>query len=776
MAANPIDTAISSIILKSNDNVEFDINVFKSNEFCQFERLEMEESVLNVFPKGALVLRDKSDIMTYIAIKQIKSIQVEFQNGEKFLWYITSLNYTNNAASEVDQSFIVVYFTNSLYQQSQNISFYDEKIFEINPETEQEEEVSSTSLWPFSYPFVTTPDHILKTYGTRAVFNKPLFPIRDSEGEEVNLKGCGVNLFIQNTQEPVNYILFRPRIADPERIEQYQTNIITYLNYIFTYAVNEDRKPYYLFWTDFSNCLNYKFFDLRKDLESGKYAFNKDNTDPGKVEAYAVYNSDDIGRSFKIEEQDVICKKVYVMITNPSHSIVDKNYYYIRSSPIYLEQSSHELSGSVSDVERLMSPYLSEAANTTLTTITTYTTNDSPGVTYAFRVESKKDSNLVNLPDQGFWGYAKDFNIHNVTTVNITDAVGSYENTLNYIEATPLGLRDAYFTEAGEQPLYPFNDNRYIWQFQYDLTRTHPNIIRGSSGGQTTISEKDFFKDIRDILEAPSSGSDESDISSDLLRNELKRITLNKVMEAKYTAMQEQEFYDNHRRVLLEKVEKENFVANVLCCIGREIVDKEDWFFAKITGFAEDRRQILKPNLEPEVASLNNAWIYSWKRLEPGPVIGGLTGGTASKVEIQASMHSMFHGWTMSTCYGSTGMPTDSDITNMIQGKGFTGISTWAVNLNERLNCVTNNNSLASYLGPGIDADNLQGTNFRLKPIGYTGASYTDQNKGSGEQIVKMFKISVNELRQMGALLPVSAFEGEYVYYFDKENAVDGAC
>jgi hypothetical protein len=121
-------------------------------------------------------------------------------------------------------------------------------------------------------------------------------------------------------------------------------------------------------------------------------------------------------------------------------------------------------------------------------------------------------------------------------------------------------------------------------------------------------------------------------------------------------------------------------------------------------------------------------------------------------------------------------MPTDTDITNMIQGKGFTGISTWAVNLNERLNCVTNNNSLASYLGPGIDADNLQGTNFRLKPIGYTGASYTDQNKGSGEQIVKMFKISVNELRQMGALLPVSSFEGEYVYYFDKENAIDGAC
>lgn len=780
--SNPIDTAIVSIVLKSDLGSDFDIDVFKSNEFCQFERLETEESVLTVFPKGALILRDKSDLMTFIGLKQIKTIIVEFAQGEKYQWYITSLNYTNNAASEIDQTFIVIYFTNSLYHQSQKASLYDEKVFELNEETEEMEVAGSTPLWPFSHPFVTTVDHIIKTYGQRAVFNKPLFPILNSDGDDTNLKGCGVNLFIKNTQEPINYILFRPRIADPERMEQYQTNIISYLNYIFTYAINETKQPYYMFWTDFGNCLNYKFFNLKTDLASGEFGFDKPDTDPGHIQAYAVYNSDDLGdgsgRKFEIEGEEVPCKKVYVMITNPSHSIQEKNYYYIRSSPIYLEQPQHELSGSTSDAERLMSPYLSESANTTLTTVTSYTNNDSADLPYAMRVENAKDSNLIPLVDQGFWGYSKDFNGLN-SKINVTDAVGSYENILNHIESTPLALRDSYDTGSEEKPLYPFNDNRYVWQFQYDITRTHPNFERGRSGGKTFVREKDFFREIRDIINTPSSGEgEESDVSIFYIRDELKKIALNKVMQAKYQAFDENAFYDNHRRVLLEKTEKENFVANVLCCIGKEISNQEDWFFAKITGYAKDWRQVTGSGSNFALYSLNDAWLYSWKRLEPGPIIAGLTGSTASNVKYHASSHSLFHGWTLSQCVGSTGSPTEIDIEKLKIGIGFTGLNTWAINLNERLNRYQQSTSLFEYLGPGYNYGNLQGTNYRLKPIGYTGAVFnnSDNKPGTAEQIVKMFKIPVNTLREMGALTPVEKFEGEFIYYFDKENAVDGTC
>jgi hypothetical protein len=240
--------------------------------------------------------------------------------------------------------------------------------------------------------------------------------------------------------------------------------------------------------------------------------------------------------------------------------------------------------------------------------------------------------------------------------------------------------------------------------------------------------------------------------------------------------MKEQEFYDNHRRLLLEQTEKENFVSNVLCCIGKELTNKEDWFFAKITGYAKDFRQILGTSGEPILGRLSDAWLYSWKRLEPGPIMAGLTGTTGSKVEIEASQHSLFHGWTLSHCVGSTGSPGGNDINNLQAGIGFTGISTWAINLNERLNRPLNNNSLADYIGPGYNYGNFAGTNFKVKPIGFTGASYSSSATGSAEQIVKMFKIPVNELRQMGALMPISLFDSEYVYYFDKENAVDGAC
>lgn len=775
---NPIATAITSIVLVSDADAELNIDVFIKNQFCQFERIELEESVNNVFPVGALIVRDTSDILTYIAINKIKTITVTFADGESYKWYITSLNYPNNAASEIDQNFVTIYFTNSIYHQSQNVSFYDEKVIIKNPETGEEEESEPQPLWLISHPFVTTPEHIINTYGNRSVFEKPLFTVTDPDGKELSIKGCGVNLFIKNTQEPVNYVLFRPRISDPERLEQFQTNIVTYLNYIFTYAVNADENPYYLFWTDFSNCLNYKYFDLRKDLQSNQYSFELDNRNPGQIQAYAVYNSDDVDREFEIEgTQNVKCKKVYVLVTNPAHTIQDKNYYYMRSSPIYLEQASHELSGSTSNPERLMSPFLSESANTTLSTITSYTINDSSDLEYAFRVSNLKDKNLINLPDKGYWGYAKDFNTLNVN-INVTDAVGSYENILNNIEATPLALRDSYFPNSEQTPLYPFNDNRYIWQFQYDVTRTHPNIIRGVSGDEIIVKEVDFYQTISDIIKSSQSSEEgSSDVTSDLIATELRKVTLNKVLQAKYNAMIEQNFYDNHRRLLLEQTEKENFVSNVLCCIGKEIVNKEDWFFAKITGFASDKRQILGSNNEPIVGSLQNAWIYSWKRLEPGPIIAGLSGSTASLVSIHASQHSLFHGWTLSTCAGSTGYPTSTQVDELLQGKGFTGLETWAINLNERLNCVANNNSLADYLGPGYNRVNLSNTNFRLKPIGFTGPVYNSSSKvGSAEQIVKMYRIPVNELRNMGALVPVGNFEGEYVYYFDKENAVDGAC
>ena len=813
---NPISTPIQSIILKSNlstDDSNFDIELMKNNKFCQFERIELEESVNNIFPTGALVVRDTSDILTYIATNEIKSIIVSMGDlddttSEKYEWSITSITYANNAVSEIDQTFVVIYFTNKLFQESQGKSFYDEIIYE----TDSEGEVTAvpSSLWDISYPFVTTPEHIIKTYGYRSVFSKPLFNKRDSDGNEIILKGCGVNNNIKNNFEPKNAVLFRPKIADAMRQEQYQTNIISYLNYIFTYAVSaptesDQLKPYYMFWTDFTNCLNYKFFDLRSDLATDKYKFDLDPSDPYHIQAYGVYDSPDVQRLLKdVDGQDIECKKIYVLVTNPATSIINKNYYYIRSTPIYMEIPEYGLSGSTTDPVNLMSPYLSDSANTHLTTVTKYTENTAGGVTYSRRVNAIEDANLTYLPDGGFDGYASDFTQSN-TKINTTDAVASYEFLLNHIQATPLGLRDSYQQPNPQTPLYPFNDNPYMWQFAYDLTRTHPNLIRGVSGSDVIVKEVDFYQDLSDLLY-----TDGGDIFSQTVITELlESLSLNKVLQAKYKAMGDKNNYDNYRRKQLEQTEKENFVANVLCCIGEDLAAKEDWFFAKITGFIPDNRK-LRDGLGVEGDSIKlgavaDAWLYTWKKLEPGPLFVGLTAGITADVERYGSYHSMMHGWTTSPCIGSTGMPDISFITGnsgldvMKHGGSFTGMGTWAINLNERLNgqngsiyTVPNQpgeigTDTKNYRGPGYFKDNIT-TNgqFAYKPIGFTGSLFTHSNAlpdgpgynkwESASHIVKMYKIRVNKLREMGCIPPAPNLGNEYMYYFIAENAVDGIC
>jgi len=811
---NPISSPIQSIILKSSlstEDSDFDIELMKNNKFCQFERMELEESVNNVFPTGALIVRDTSDILTYIAANEIKSIIVSLGDGdtsEKYEWSITSITYANNAISEIDQTFVVIYFTNKLFQESQGKSFYDE----IEYVTDSNGDVTAipSSLWDIPYPFVTTPEHIIKTYGYRSVFSKPLFTKMDSEGNEVILKGCGVNNYIKNNFEPKNAVLFRPKVSDATRQEQYQTNIISYLNYIFTYAVSAPNgsnqlKPYYMFWTDFTNCLNYKFFDLHSDLATDKYKFDLDSTDPYHVQPYGVYDSPDVERLLKnVDGEEIECKKIYVLVTNPATSIINKNYYYVRETPIYMEIPSFGISGATTDPVNLMSPYMSESANTHLTTVTKYTENVS-GVTYTSRTMAIEDANLTYLPDSGFHGYASDFSQNN-TKINTTDAVSSYESVLNHIESTPLGLRDSYQQPNPQTPLYPFNDNPYIWQFQYDMTRTHPNLVRVEAGDVISVEENDFYADLSQLLD-----TGDGTIPNAPINAILSSLSLNKVLKAKYKAMEDQTFYDNYRRKQLEQTEKENFVANVLCCIGEDLAAKEDWFFAKITGFIPDNRKLRDgPNVELgiKLGAVADAWLYSWKKLEPGPLFVGLTAGNTADIEKHASYHSMMHGWTTSPCIGSTGMPDANFIDQfygsdgqfgMKAGGSFTGMASWAINLNERLNGQNDSfyttanapgelgTDTKNYRGPGYFKDNIT-TNgqFAYKPIGFTGSLFDHSNAlpdgpgynkwESASHIVKMYKIRVNKLREMGCIPPAPNLGNEYMYYFIAENAVDGIC
>jgi hypothetical protein len=126
-------------------------------------------------------------------------------------------------------------------------------------------------------------------------------------------------------------------------------------------------------------------------------------------------------------------------------------------------------------------------------------------------------------------------------------------------------------------------------------------------------------------------------------------------------------------------------------------------------------------------------------------------------------------------------------------------MASWAINLNERLNGQNDNKftipsapgekgtDTKNYRAPGYFKDNIT-TNgqFAYKPIGFTGSIFTHSNAlrvyqgfdkwESASHIVKMYKIRVNKLREMGCIPPAPNLGNEYMYYFIAENAVDGIC
>lgn len=776
---NPISTALMSLMFISDKdegkNIELVAQTEEKNLFCQFERIELEESVNNLFPLGALIVRDNGDIVSYMAENEIHRIRVSFENGEIFDWWITSITYANNMASETDQNFVVVHFSNLLYKESQEASFYYRKA--SNPGQDR------PWLWDIPYPFMTTPRHIVATYGLKKVFT-PAISLGNGKPKKL---GCGVNLFIKNTQDTVNYVLFKPRISDSVRREQFQTNIITYLNYIFSYAVNKDGLPYYLFWTDFSGSLNYKFFELETDLKTSAYSFSKPNTDPGHIQAYAIYDSHEPVRKLEIEGSTRDCRKIYVATTNPAYTYNKKNYYYIRETPVYMERHWSDAVGATADPNHLMSPFLPEINNLSNTVVTCRSVNTSPPAEVSSY--SLDDQNLILLPDKGYYGYTRD--IEDIQQkINSVDAFSAYQDVSALIDITPLGMLDSQ-NEDERTPIYPFNDNRYMWQYHYDLTYTHPNMYY-TGGNNGRVAQEDFYEQVNSIVDSAEQSAQGIFNDQQIYRILQEDVTFNKVMEAKFTTLELNNVYDNEYHAFMEQVEKENFVSNVLCCMGEELIPSEEWFFALITGYAKDTRVITKQksngNNEVVVDFLKNAWLYSWKKLEPGPIIGGMTGATGPRNKelygippggtYHASLHSMFHGWTGSPCIGSTGSPSENNYEgdDNILPQGFGGIDTWAINLNERLNgAMIEGLNTENYIGPGYYSTNILST-FSVKPVGFTGQFYSGELMGTASHIVKMYRISVSKLRAMGCAVPAPVISDHSVYYFSVENAIDGAC
>ena len=118
---NPAYSTIKAIFLSPtlpeelSDSNNTLLKITVQNTQCRFERLELVENVNDVLPSGAVMVKDTNDIETYIAANKIKYVIIQFFDGKRWNGEITSVSYMNNAASDTEETLVVINFTNLYY-------------------------------------------------------------------------------------------------------------------------------------------------------------------------------------------------------------------------------------------------------------------------------------------------------------------------------------------------------------------------------------------------------------------------------------------------------------------------------------------------------------------------------------------------------------------------------------------------------------------------------------------------------------------------------------
>ena len=277
---NPAYSTIQSINLGS-------LNITRQNIECIFEKMEMVENVNDIFPSGVLVVKDTRDIISFIKRNKIESLSITFFNGNTWIFDITSVSAINNAASDTEENFIGIYFSNLYYKKVQKTSLNE--------------------LLAIKKPNVYL-IHDFVNLVREKVFN-------DAGG------------FNDVTS---NYVLYRPLNTIEERQQAVSDNPMEYLNYLASSAVGEipsgidGGKPYFMFWTEFNGSVNFKYF--HRPIED-------DDNYKSRIRI-AVYSGDSVLQ--KLSDGNIY-RKAYYLNTNPAYQYISKNYYYIKKTPKALD-------------------------------------------------------------------------------------------------------------------------------------------------------------------------------------------------------------------------------------------------------------------------------------------------------------------------------------------------------------------------------------------------------------------------------------------------------
>jgi hypothetical protein len=294
--SNPFNSPLVGIFLQNND-ATISLNIFTSNEECEYHRLELTESMFDVFPSGVLIVKDKADFISRVNQYGITSIKFVYESGGTDTFRIHAVANLNNAASATEESYASIQFSNQFY-------FYCQ-------------------------------ENSLAT-----VLNNPKFKVFriDKFFEEVIQKVGAPYLqaTFSNTAVPTdNYVCYRPLNPKLDGTEVASDNIPEYLNYIANYAVPLStgtyaayaNKPRYLFWTNWGNYINFKYLSSVIDDVDGNVGLNDYNL------RYAIYSGDQSQQSMNGN----VYKKIYNYSTNQGLQFITKQYYYVRKTPKILD-------------------------------------------------------------------------------------------------------------------------------------------------------------------------------------------------------------------------------------------------------------------------------------------------------------------------------------------------------------------------------------------------------------------------------------------------------
>lgn len=462
--SNAFHSSLVQIILEDNDGGELGINptisfdIMIKNEECEFNRLEMEENIFEIYPTGALIVKDRKDILSFIQTNKINNIKLVFQDSSEDNSFInlsiTSTSYVTNAAADTEKNFISINVSNYFYKYSQKSSL----VQEINSKKPQ---VHKTS------------DFVKKVstqiLDTKFANSKPTIRICDDTD---------------------NYILYRPLNPNGHHLESPSDNVFQYLMYLSTLATGGNvsgkvtKNPRFMFWTEFGNVINFKYFS-DTPLQETKEVLDKLDANNFK---FAVYTGDVPEQTFTVDDSATIFKKIYNFVTDPADQYVSKNYYYIRSIPKFLDDNPNP--GNSASIEYLALYSLDDGIKNNIEVIS------SNGVINGITAGSDE------LRYESEWGYHSKYmspNHDNGSLVSTEYGVSPKYSNFNYMGST--GFMN-------------YVDSGHMWKNMFDFTPVSPNYPLKPVGDPVNFN----LQKVIDIRYNILSGNNFSNPNLDLIR------------------------------------------------------------------------------------------------------------------------------------------------------------------------------------------------------------------------------------------------------------------